>query len=291
MQRRAAAVYAAFFLVIAVGAYSMIGVAQAPDISVSGPTYAAGDSLTAGDRTYTVSEVGERTATLMWVNESARHTETWDAHLQRYDLRPGSGAADGAGQGVIVDQDIPTVTVQDTDYRVVVQPAPEPTDVYLVEAISLDENTTTVTKDGTTYVVTEEADGPGLTPVHQFVSETRGPPEVREFTEGDTLTYQNQTVTITQVANESVTVEWTAPSENTIDLNEGRQVTLGNTEYVAHFPSPNTVQLSPDVKAYEEDVQVIDNFDERIAGLWGVTILSGLAAFLLLGLAYMPSRY
>lgn len=289
MQRRAAAVYAVFFLVIAAGAYSVIGAAQAPGISVSGPTYAAGDSLTVGDRTYTVSQVGETTGTLTWVNQSARQTESWDAHVQRFEQTPGSGA--GAGQGVPVNQDIPTVTVQGTDYRVVVQPAGDPTEFFLVEAVSLGENTTTVTQDGVTYVVTEGDDGPDLTPVHEWIQDTRGPPDVRAFAEGDTLTYQNQTATITAVANESVTVAWRAPAENTINLNEGRQVTLGTTEYVAHFPTEGEVQLSTDVKGYQEDVQVVDNFDERIAGLWGVTILSGLAAALLLGLAYMPSRY
>jgi hypothetical protein len=80
MQRRAAAAYAGLFILIAVGAYLMIGVAQEPAVTVDNPDHSLGenDAFDIGDRTYTVSEIsdstGERNTTLNWVNESEKRT-------------------------------------------------------------------------------------------------------------------------------------------------------------------------------------------------------------------------
>jgi hypothetical protein len=84
MQRRAAAVYAGLFILIAVGAYVMIGVAQEPAVTVENPDHslAGGDTLEFGDRTYTVGEIdgspeaSERSTTLEWTNESEKQTVT-----------------------------------------------------------------------------------------------------------------------------------------------------------------------------------------------------------------------
>ncbi|MFB6227774.1 MAG: hypothetical protein ABEH88_04195 [Halobacteriales archaeon] len=86
MQRRAAAAYAGLLLLIAVGAYVMVGVAEEPAVTVENPDYTLedGDDLTISDRTYTVSEVsgsadaGGRTATLTWTNASEKQTATLD---------------------------------------------------------------------------------------------------------------------------------------------------------------------------------------------------------------------
>lgn len=86
MQRRAAAAYAGLLLLIAVGAYVMVGVAEEPAVTVENPdhTLGEGDEFTIGDRTYTVSEVSGsadasgRTATLTWTNESEKQTATLD---------------------------------------------------------------------------------------------------------------------------------------------------------------------------------------------------------------------
>ena len=50
MQRRAAAVYFVFFLVIGAGAYSFLAVAQGPAIELDGETYSQGDSFTVDGR-------------------------------------------------------------------------------------------------------------------------------------------------------------------------------------------------------------------------------------------------
>ncbi|NIS28670.1 MAG: hypothetical protein GWN07_01110, partial [Actinobacteria bacterium] len=74
-------------------------------------------------------------------------------------------------------------------------------------------------------------------------------------------------------------------------LSEGDQIELGGTTYVAHYPDESTLVLDSDVEAYQQEVAVVDKYQERINGLWGVSILSGLSALLLLSLSYLPSRY
>jgi hypothetical protein len=87
MQRRAAAAYAGLLLLIAVGAYVMVGVAEEPAVTVENPDYTLGDGdePTISDRTYTVSEVSGsadasgRTATFTWTNASEKKTATLDS--------------------------------------------------------------------------------------------------------------------------------------------------------------------------------------------------------------------
>jgi hypothetical protein len=76
-----------------------------------------------------------------------------------------------------------------------------------------------------------------------------------------------------------------------VDASEVDRVTLNGREYIAHFPNNRTLELSSDVQAYERQVEIRDTYDERINGLWGVSILSSLAVVLLLAFAYLPSRY
>jgi hypothetical protein len=86
MQRRAAAAYAGLFVLIAVGAYAMVGVVQEPAVTVENPDHSlgSGDTLEVGDRTYTVDELSgsatqaDRSATLSWTNASERQTATID---------------------------------------------------------------------------------------------------------------------------------------------------------------------------------------------------------------------
>jgi hypothetical protein len=70
--------YVAFFLVVGAGAYGLIQTTSAPAVSMDGPTYAQGDAVTIGDRTYTVSSTGAESGELTWVNESGVLTDTID---------------------------------------------------------------------------------------------------------------------------------------------------------------------------------------------------------------------
>ena len=72
MQRRAATVYGVLFLVIAAGAYSLIGVAQEPGIDLQGETYTENDTLTVDGLEYTVASISDGEGALERVNESGR---------------------------------------------------------------------------------------------------------------------------------------------------------------------------------------------------------------------------
>ncbi|WP_436927892.1 hypothetical protein [Halosimplex amylolyticum] len=78
MQRRAAAIYLVFFLVIGAGAYGLLQTAEEPTITMDGDAYTAGDTVTLNDRQYTVASADSGSGELSWVNESAVISNTID---------------------------------------------------------------------------------------------------------------------------------------------------------------------------------------------------------------------
>lgn len=87
MQRRAAAAYFLFFLVLGASAYSVLALAEQPPIDIEGQTYSQGDSFSVDGRQYTVTELTAEqsegggggttlSGTLTWTNESAVSTAT-----------------------------------------------------------------------------------------------------------------------------------------------------------------------------------------------------------------------
>lgn len=291
MQRRAAALYAALFVLLAAGAYGTIAVAQAPAISIQNPDYTVtqGQDFSVNDQSYTATTVGNSEAELTWVNESARFTESLEASPLRYD---GEVPDDTQARIVAVNEDIPIATVDGTDYRVIVQQVDgEPDRFALVEAFALSENISTQTVDNTTYVVVEEGASPSLVALDEWVLDNLGQPTTQSFSEGGSFSYSNETTTIESVNNESVTLVWTGERENTVTMAEGETADLAGQTFIAHFPDPNTLVLTSDVAGYEQQEEIQDTYQERINGLWGVTILGTVGAVLLLGLGFMPSRY
>jgi hypothetical protein len=76
MQRRAAAVYFALFVVVGAGAYGMLGAVSEPAVQLDGPTYVEGDQLSVGGTTYTVDSVGDGEVVLTYENETGAARET-----------------------------------------------------------------------------------------------------------------------------------------------------------------------------------------------------------------------
>ena len=189
MQRRAAAVLVAFFVVISVASYALIATAAQPEVTLENPDHSLkqGDSFTVGGQEYTVSKI-----------EATKESSG------------GGGGHSGGGGGE------------------------------------------TLVRSGELTWTNESAQN------------------------GTNESAQNGT-------NES--------AQNTVQLEHRSNVTLQGTTYLAFFPNNETVYLTQDFESYQEDVNRIEQFHEHVSGLWGVSILSGLAAVLLLGLAYLPSRY
>ncbi|WP_410766284.1 hypothetical protein [Haloferax sp. DFSO60] len=284
MQRRAAAISVVFFLVIGVGAYSLIATASTPTVSFENPEYslAQGDEFTVAgnDQTYTVSSISAevesgghgggsslvRSGEIAYVNQSARFTETWD-----------NGS---------------TVTLDGTDYRVEVPNTSDPAEATLVEIrnntaiLQNDPNADnqTVTRDGEQYVVINDST---LVSAEEYFPAN----ETRTIAEGDSLAYNDQQTTVAAIEQSSVTLEWTASQENTISVGDRANVTVGSEQYLAYFPNNETMVLTQDYESYEQQTADIEQFHHLENGLWGIAIVSLTTVALLLGMAFLPSRY
>jgi len=288
MQRRAAAIYVAFFIVLGAASYSVIATASTPTIGFENPDHrlSEGDQFSVDDRQYTVSSISTETSSgggghggggetvthsgqVSWTNDSARYTQTWDADS--------------------------TVTYDGETYRVAVGSGDDPTTFELVEAVNRTailqndpavENQT-VTVNGTEYVVSESNGSRTLTPTSEYFPT----PASTQYSEGDTVQYQGNATTVDEVTSSGATLAWTAPRTNTVELGHQGNVTLNGQQFFAYYTDDTTVVLESDYGVYEEQTEEIDTYHQHTNGLWGVSIVSFVTAIMLLGMAYMPSRY
>jgi hypothetical protein len=287
MQRRAAAIYVAFFIVLGAASYSVIATATAPTVEFDNPDHrlAQGDDFGVQDRQYTVTTISAelsggggghggaasvtRSGQLSWTNDSSRYTATWEHNS--------------------------TITYEGTDYLVLVEDADDPTTVTLQESINraarLQNDSTVndqlVTVNGTDYVVRERGDNRTLIPASEYFPA----PATTQYAEGDGLQYQGNASTVADVSSSGATLAWTAPRTNTVEVGNEANVTLNGQRYFAYFPDNSTLVLESDYGVYEQQTAEIDTYHDHVDGLWGVSIVSFATAILLLGMAYMPSRY
>lgn len=287
MQRRAAAVYVAFFLVLGAASYSLVATAEEPTLAFENPDHRLGVNesfqVAGSDETYTVGSIDAeveggdhggattvtRSGTVNWVNESARYTESWENNS--------------------------TVTVDETDWTVQIPNETDPdgftlqedlNETAILEADPAVDNET-VTRDGTRYVVRTENDSITLVPASEYFPA----PTTRTFDEGGTLAYAGNQTTVENVSSTAVRLAWTGQQTNTVEVSDRANVTVGGQTYLAFFPDNSTLVLTQDFESYERQTSEIARYHEHVSGLWGVTIVSGMTAVLLIGLAYLPSRY
>ena len=289
MQRRAAAIYVAFFVIVGAASFSLIATASAPQLSFDNPDHrlSQNDTFTVGDQQYTVSGISAemegggggghggggqaslvRSGTLEYTNESARYTVEW--------ANGSSVTYDGQSWAVSTDNGSGTVTLVEEVDRTAI----------LANDDSVENETTTV--DGQEYVVERSGDNRTLIPADEYFPA----PETREFGVGDEVDgVENTTATVASVTAEAATLEYFAPQTNEISVANHANVTVGSTTYFAHFPDNSTMVLTQEFDTYEQYEEETAMQTTMTNGLWGVTILSGVSAFFLVGLAYMPSRY
>ncbi|MFB6303941.1 MAG: hypothetical protein ABEH47_02145 [Haloferacaceae archaeon] len=281
MQRRAAAIYAVVFLLIGTASYTLIATAERPHVSFEDPEHelSQGDEFQVGERTYTVASLSAEksgggggvtySGELQWTNQSAKHTQTWE---------------DGA-----------TVTFQGEEYVVRTRNGTDPSRFALERTqnrtaiLQQDPNAdnSTVTRNGEEYVVVTENDTSRLVPADEYFPE----PERTQFREGQQVQYKGNATTFADVGNASVTLTWTGPRTNSVELAHEANVTLSGQQFFVYFVDDSTVVLESDYSVYERQTEEIAQFTKHRNGLWGVTIVSGFAVFLLMGMAYLPSRY
>jgi len=287
MQRRAAAVYFIVFSALAIGALGFMEVgATQPEVELDGQTYSQGDTLTVGDRTYTVTAVeaeveeGEhgapdevvRSGELTWFNES----QTESAQLENDS----------------------TTQFRDDEYRVFIENDTNVTEFTVTEerdVAAIIENDSDVEErvtndDGEEYVRYTN----GST---QLLSAYLGPADNETFAEGDEFPYQleNETVdaNVTAVDPAAVTLTWDSPGNETIGLEEGANITLNGQQHFAHFPDNNTVKILPNDEyydSYQTELSNIDEFKTRMNGLWGIVFLSLMGGIILMAAAYLPNK-
>lgn len=85
----------------------------------------------------------------------------------------------------------------------------------------------------------------------------------------------------------------TAGQQESVEFQDGDNVTLAGGEYFAYFPSDDRVQVLPTDRYYDDYQQqlaVQDRFNERQSGFWGIVYLSFFGAIVLLGTAYLPVK-
>lgn len=286
MQRRAAAIYVAFFLVIGAASYSLIATAQTPEIQFQNPDYSVsqGETFEANGQTYNVSSISAteeggdhgggttlvRSAEITYTEQSAEYTETWENNT--------------------------SVTVGDGNWTVLVPNESNASqftlrqDVERTQMLEQDPNADneTVTRDGQEFVVVQNQGGNAtLVPAEEYFPS----PETRQVSEGESVQYQGNQTNVENVTESGVEVSWTAPQTNTIEASDNGNVTLGDQTYLAHFPDNETMQLTSDFENYQAQQEEIDTFHTFENGLWGIVILCGSVAGLLVGLAFLPSRY
>ncbi|MFW6321566.1 MAG: hypothetical protein ACOC0Z_06905 [Halohasta sp.] len=268
MQRRAVAVYVAFFLVIATASYTLLATAEEPTITLDDNNVdyelSEGDTLDVGDREYTVASLDDEEGSLEWTETDVEMTETW--------ANEDTVEVDGTEWEVVIGENATAVTLE------------EPIDREAILEDDPDADNETVERDDGEYVIVNGE----TVPVDEYFPE----PTTRSYSEGETLTYDNRTVTVDEVADGEATLVWTEDETNTEELShEGTVELADDTEYLVFFPGDGTVQLTEDTSEYDAQVEDQEQFSERLTGLRYVIFTSMLFVVSLIALAFLPSRY
>lgn len=273
MQRRAVAVYVALFVLIAGGAGVLTATADSPEIGFENPDVevSQNETIEVDGESYTLTGISEDEGTLVATleqEESAQLSEAW------------------ANES--------TVELGDREWRVEIS-GEEPSEFTLVEVLDRQailendpqaDNETVERDDGEYVVVTEDGEST-LVPAGEYFPA----PEERSYATGDSFEYGDRTVTVDNVTAEQAVLVWEGTQTQTIEAADEGMVTIGETQFVAHFPDDSTLQLSSDIEGYEAQVAQIDQFQQYNSGLTRVLVLAFLSSLLLLGAAFIPSRY
>lgn len=285
MQRRAVAVFVTLLLVAGSLSLGLVVTAESPHLDAEGRELQAGDSFTVGGQQYTVTavEVSESSgggghgggggttyeATFEWRVQDGDYIQTWENNS--------------------------TVEFDGQTWRVLTAEGDNPEtftlrqqlDEQAILAEDPDASNETVMHEGEEHVVVTENGSERLVPADEYFPE----PETREYSEGDTFEYQGNETTVDGVSTSAVELHWTAPETYSATAGQFSNVTLSNQTFFVYFQSDSTILLSSDFQALNAYNQATQTYHHHTNGLWGVTILSGITAVLLVGMAYMPSRY
>lgn len=266
MQRRAAAMYVALFVIIAVGSIGFITAAEPPSEELDEFDYQLepDDTFVLGDTEYTLTGIDSFSATVVWSepDQPQASTITNESRIE----------SDG------------------TEFRVEIPSGEDPSSVTLVETYP-DHDLETTEIDGVTYVIVGEED-PQLVSEDQYLLDEFGPRERRELRVDESFVWDQAgtSVTVDAISETGVDVSWVGPMNLTRTIPRGEPVQLGGTTVAANFIGTEYIQLTTDIEAFQEHQDKLQTWDERFLGFWGIGVLSLIAAILIGGLSYLPRR-
>lgn len=280
MQRRAAAAYIVLFMILAAGSVAVLAVSQPPQVTMDADeaayTLGQGDQVTVDGRTYTVASVSPGSqASLAWTNESVPFGETWDDGSTVSNVTIGGETRNGT-------------------FVVLVENATDPT------SATLREETTVPTRDidGVTYAFEDvnndsEAQPDELTPIEEYVERELAAGNLTQFTVAEGETDYRGNVTTVNVTSEAVELSWRAPETESVTARQASNVSLNDRQFFGFFTSQGSISLFENPEgflAHQEEVASVDYFSERANGLWGIAILSIVAATFVVALGFLPRK-
>ncbi|MFC5133590.1 MULTISPECIES: hypothetical protein [Haloferacaceae] len=275
MQRRAVAVYVAFFLLVGSATGVIVTTAQTPGISFENPDHelSSGDTFEVDGNEYTVAEIGEdgdgNLLGQVERNRTAEQSESWS--------NGSTVEVDGGEWTVRIEGDDPSsfTLVEELDRTAILEDDPN-------------ADNETYERNGEEQVaVTDENGETRLVPADEYFPA----PEERSYAVGDEFAYGDRTAAVDAVSADAATLVWTATETVSTEIEQDSRVTLGDTEFVAHFQDSSTLVLSTNFESYEAQLAEIDRHETNSDGLWRVMIVSLLSSGLFLAMAFMPSRY
>lgn len=286
MQRRAGAAFVVFFLLVGAASLALVTTASTPEFDVQGQELKQGDSFKADGQTYNVESVSKSEggggghgggggggvtyeAVFNWTNQSFQYTESW-SNNSSVSLGQNNWTvltSEGGNKSFVLREEINRQKILKNDPN------------------AADEM---VTYEGKPHVVVTKNGSEDLVPASEYFPD----PKTRQFSKGDTFRYNGNKTTVTAVENTSASVQWTAPKTQTASVGQQGNVTLGDQTYFAHFEeSGKTVVLSQNFDKLQQFNQETTTFHHMQSGLWGVSILSAVLVIVVLGMAFLPSRY
>lgn len=285
MQRRAVAVYVAFFLLVGSATGVIVTTAQTPGISFENPDHdlSSGDTFEVDGDEYAVAEISETEAdggghggggesTIVGTVERNRTTEQSESWSNGSTVEVGGDEWDVRIEGENASS---FALVEVLDRAAILEEDP-------------DADNETIERDGEEFVAVDDGEGATrLVPADEYFPA----PEERSYAVGDEFEYDDRAVTVDAVSADAATLVWTGTETVSIEVEQDSQVTIGDTEFVAHYPDGSTLVLSTDFESYEAQLAEIERHETNSDGLWRVMIVSLLSSGLFLAMAYMPSRY
>lgn len=324
MQFRAGILYVVLFVVIAAGAYGVIATAESPELTIDEAdadfTLSEGDELEVDGQVFNVSQLADGQGTVEQVDEDATLDVEWEdgervpieedveyiLEINQPDAADEEEADEENGDDEEAEDDENGDEAEDGENgdeaeaeddengdEAEADDADEedgPESFTLREDYDEDEYETVEREDGI-YVVVTDNDSDELVHIDDFDEIDSQVYEVGDSIEFyDTDSEENVEGEVTSIGTELVVVEYTGVQVTEFDLENANTVTLNNQEFGVYFPSDDEVYLTSNLELFNAQLDDIEEFSERVHGLWWVVSLSALTGFLIGGLAFMPVR-